>query len=114
LRRQLIATLIILSIAGHAQAQNYQGNWACRTTEARAGLLTLFGQSFGYASLTKNDPASGTGTISVFSDGVSFDASPLREALGIIHGRLVPHDQTGVAMQLETDKKVLLLCTPLR
>jgi len=114
LRRQLIATLILLSMAGQAQAQNYQGNWACRTPEAGAGLLTLFGPSFGYASLTKDDPASGTGTVSVFSDGVAFEAGPLREALGIIHGRLVPHDQAGVAMQLETDQKVLLLCTPLR
>lgn len=114
MRHLLVATLIVLALMGQAVAQNYQGNWACRTPEARAGILTIFGQSFGYASLTNQDPASGTGSVTAFNDGVSFDVGPLRKALGIIQGRLVPHDQAGVAMQLETENQVLLLCTPLR
>lgn len=114
MRHLFIATLIVLTFVGQAVAQNYQGNWACRTPDARAGILTIFGQSYGYASLTNQDPASGTGSVTAFNDGVSFDDGPLRKALGIIHGRLVPHDQAGVAMQLETETTIILLCTPLR
>lgn len=111
-RIALIAVLTALS-ASPALAQNFTGNWACRdATTAKAGILTIYGAVYGFASTVVGDPSSGTGTITGYQDGVSFDDGNLRASRSIQAGRIIPDPTYGSAIQLETSDTIVMLCTP--
>ena len=106
------ALLSLVLFATPALAQNYQGNWACRNATGNAGLLTIYGSSYGFASPASGDKVSGSGAIQGYADGVGFLDGQLKATLGIEAGRLVTVD-AGAGMQLETATEVVMLCTPL-
>lgn len=109
----LAALLVLPLLAPPALAQAYRGNWACRdATAEKAGILTLYGQVYAFASTSFGDPVSGTGTLTGYADGVAFNDGPLRIARGIEAGRLIPDPATGVAIQLETSQAIVMLCNP--
>lgn len=110
LRTSLLAVALLL--ATPALAQTYEGNWACRSATGTAGILTIYGSSYGFASPVFGDPASGTGTVEGYTDGVAFADGQLRTTLGVEAGRLVTVD-SGTAMQLETGSAIAMLCMPL-
>ena len=111
-RIALIAAITALT-APSALAQNFTGNWACRdATTNKAGILTIYGEVYGFASTVVGDPSSGTGTITGYQDGVSFNDGNLRAARSIQAGRIIPDPTYGTAMQLETAEAIVMLCTP--
>jgi hypothetical protein len=110
LRIALIAAATAL-LATPAFAQSYVGNWGCRdATTNRAGILTIYGEVYGFASSTFGDTASGTGTVTGYQDGVGFTDGPLRTVKGVEAGRVVPDPTAGVALQLETKDAIVMLC----
>ena len=111
-RIALIAAITALS-ATPALAQSFTGNWACRdATTFKAGILTIYGEVYGFASTVVGDPSSGTGTITGYQDGVSFNDGNLRTSKAIQAGRIIPDPTYGNAMQLETAEAIVMLCTP--
>lgn len=96
-----------------ALAQNAEGNWGCRdATSGKAGILTIYGGVYGFASTTAGDKSSGTGTITSYEDGVSFNDGGLKSAKDVQSGRVVADPNYGVAIQLETANAIVMLCTP--
>ncbi|HEV7346042.1 MAG TPA: hypothetical protein VGN60_10480 [Devosia sp.] len=113
MRRIALTAILTVLTASPALAQNFTGNWACRdATTAKAGILTIYGGVYGFASTTRGDASSGTGTITGYQDGVSFDDGNLRAARGIQAGRVIPDPVYGSAIQLETAEAIVMLCTP--
>jgi len=111
-RIALIAAITALT-ATPALAQNFTGNWACRdATTAKAGILTIYGEVYGFASTTVGDTSSGTGTITGYEDGVTFNDGGLRAGRLIQAGRIIPDPNYGTAIQLETAEAIVMLCTP--
>lgn len=111
-RIALIAALTALS-AMPAMAQNFTGNWACRdATTAKAGILTIYGGVYGFASTVVGDASSGTGTITIYDDGVAFNDGGLKSSRSITAGRVIPDPTYGTAIQLETPEAIVMLCTP--
>jgi hypothetical protein len=111
-RIALIAAVTALT-ASPAVAQSFTGNWACRdATTVKAGILTIYGEVYGFASTTSNDGSSGTGTITGYQDGVSFNDGNLRTSKAIQAGRIIPDPTYGSAIQLETADTIVMLCTP--
>ena len=111
-RIALIAALTALS-ATPALAQAYSGNWACRdATTAKAGILTIYGEVYGFSSTVVGDTSSGTGTITTYEDGVGFNDGGLRSTRSIQAGRIIPDPTYGSAIQLETAASIVMLCTP--
>jgi len=111
-RIALIAALTLLA-AMPAHAQAYSGNWACRdATTAKAGILTLYGQVYGFASTTPGDQSSGTGTVTGYQDGVGFNDGGLRSTRNVQAGRMISDPTYGTAIQLETSDAIVMLCTP--
>ena len=111
-RFALCLALTVLS-AAPAFAQAYQGNWSCRdATTNRAGILTIYGQVYGWASRVANDPNSGTGTLTPYQDGVGFNDGNLCANAAIQAGRLVDGANFGTALQLETADSIVMLCNP--
>ncbi|WP_375451569.1 hypothetical protein [uncultured Devosia sp.] len=109
-RIALTATAVVL-LATPAAAQSYTGNWGCRDDTAnRAGILTIYGDVYGFASATFGDTASGTGTLTPYEDGVGFTDGPLKAVRGIEAGRIIPDPDAGVALQLETADAIVMLC----
>jgi hypothetical protein len=112
LRIALIAAVTALT-ATPALAQSFIGNWACRdATTSKAGILTIYGNVYGFASTAVGDKSSGTGKITGYQDGVSFDDGNLRAARAIQAGRIIPDPNYGTAIQLETSEAIVMLCTP--
>ncbi|UYO01044.1 MAG: hypothetical protein KIT02_07535 [Devosia sp.] len=106
-----LALTVLSATPGFAQA--FQGNWSCRdATTNRAGILTIYGQVYGWASRASNDPNSGTGTITPYQDGVGFNDGNFRANGGIQAGRLINDQTYGMAMQLETADAIVMLCNP--
>src|SRR6478672_10752686 len=88
--RRLASALTLLLLAAPALAQDdtppppisatpvtvspAEGNWGCiaLVDNTKAGLLTVFAGSYGYASATFGSTASGTGDAQMGSDGVKF------------------------------------------
>ena len=98
-------------LATPAYAQSYVGNWGCRdATTNRAGILTIYGEVYGFASATFGDTASGTGSVTGYQDGVAFTDGPLKTVKGIEAGRIVPDANAGAALQLETKDAIVMLC----
>jgi hypothetical protein len=113
MRRFVLSLALALLATVPVAAQTYQGNWSCRdATTERAGILTLYGQSYGWASRVAGDPNSGTGTLTPYQDGVGFNDGNLRSKAGIQAGRLINDPTHGVAMQLETADAIVMMCTP--
>lgn len=113
MRRLALFIIAVAALTSTVQAQNFEGNWSCRAPDGTlAGLLTIYGGSYGYASPVRADPASGTGSLVGYTDGVRFTDGNLRTALGVEAGRLVTLDTGGIAIQLETSSAVLMLCIP--
>ena len=111
-RIALTASLIALT-ATPALAQTFEGNWACRdATSAKAGILTVYGGVYGFASTTPGDKSSGTGTVTGYQDGVSFNDGGLKATRAIQAGRMIPDPNFGTALQLETADAIVMLCTP--
>jgi hypothetical protein len=90
-----------------------EGNWGCiaLVDNTKAGLLTVFAGSSGYASATFGSSASGTGDAQMGSDGVKFLDGNLT-TVGITYG-LVTLDPSGNdLLTLYTPDKPVLACTP--
>lgn len=113
MRRIALATTLLALSAAPALAQNFEGNWGCRDATAnKAGILTIYGSVFGFASHTPGDSASGTGTLTRYQDGVGFNDGNLRTQKNIQAGRVIPDPNWGTAIQLETSDTIAMLCTP--
>lgn len=113
MRRFALALAITAVSAMPAFAQAYQGNWSCRdATTNRAGILTIYGSVYGWASRTFGDTNSGTGTLTPYQDGVGVNDGNLRAAAGIQAARLISDPTYGIALQLETDQAIVMLCSP--
>ncbi|MBU1307142.1 MAG: hypothetical protein KKF33_16690 [Alphaproteobacteria bacterium] len=113
MRRIALTAALIAATATPAFAQSFEGNWGCRDANAaKAGILTIYGGVYGFASTTPADPSSGTGTITGYQDGVAFNDGGLKATREIQAGRIVPDPNTGVAIQLETASAIVMLCTP--
>jgi hypothetical protein len=111
-RFALILALTAFS-AAPAFAQAFQGNWSCRdATTNRAGIMTIYGNVYGWASRTAGDPNSGTGTITPYQDGVGINDGNFKSNSGVQAGRIVNDPNYGVALQLETAQAIVMLCTP--
>ena len=111
-RIALVAALTALS-AIPALAQSFEGNWGCRdATSAKSGILTIYGNVYGFASTTPGDGKSGTGTITGYQDGVAFNDGGLKTAGNIAAGRVIADPTYLAAIQLETADAIVMLCTP--
>ena len=91
-----------------------EGNWGCiaLVDNTKAGLLTVFAGSYGYASATFGSTASGTGNAQMGSDGVKFLDGNLT-TVGVTYGlvTLDPASSTDV-LTLYNPEKPILSCTP--
>lgn len=113
MRRFVLTLALAALITGPATAQAYRGNWSCRdATTNRAGILTIYGEGYGFASRTPGDPNSGIGTVTPYQDGVGFADGNLKGNGGIEAGRLINDATYGYALQLETAQAIVMLCTP--
>ena len=113
MHRIVLVTAFTALVATPALAQSFEGNWGCRdATSAKAGILTIYGNVYGFASTTPGDPSSGTGTVTGYENGVGFEDGGLMAARSIVAGRLIPDPNYGTAIQLETSEAIVMLCTP--
>ena len=112
--RRIALTAVLLAIStAPGWAQAYSGNWSCRdATTNRVGILTIYGDGYGWASRTPGDRSSGTGSLTPYQDGVGFNDGNLRTASNITAGRMVPDPTYGSVIQLETPEAIVMLCTP--
>jgi hypothetical protein len=97
-----------------AQISPVEGNWACTALvdNTRAGILTVFAGSYGYASANYGSAASGTGAAQLASDGLTFMDGNLREKAGVEVGILSFDDQARDVLMLHTAEKPILSCRP--
>ena len=113
MRRIALTATSLALLATPALAQNFEGNWGCRdATASKAGILTIYGQVYGFASTAVGDKSSGTGTITPYQDGVGFNDGGLKTTRAVQAGRIVPDPNYGMAIQLETADAIVMLCTP--
>lgn len=106
------ALLAGLALPAAAQQSPAEGNWACiaNIDGSKAGLLTIFGSSYGYASANYQSAASGTGNVQLATDGVQFLDGNLATNAGIVVG-LTTIDANGrEMMSLNTAEKPVLSC----
>lgn len=97
-----------------AQISAVEGNWGCRALidGTKAGILTVYNGSYGYASANFASAASGTGNAQMYSDGIQFIDGNLIQGAGIEIGHL-SFNQDGVdTLTLSTAEKPVLVCTP--
>ncbi len=113
MRRFALCLALTALSATPSVAQTYQGNWSCRdATTERTGIMTIYGEVYGWASRVTGDPNSGTGSLTAYQDGVGFNEGNLRSKAGIQAGRLISDPTHGVALQLETAEAIVMMCTP--
>ena len=98
----------------HAQAAAVEGNWGCRADidGTRAGILTVYAGSYGYASANFASRASGTGNVTMYSDGVQFVDGNLVVGAGIEIGMLGFDEEGRDVLILSTKEKPILTCRP--
>ena len=116
--RRIALALSLLTLTSPALAQGVtvspaEGNWGCiaLVDGTKAGLLTIFAGSYGYASANFGSSASGTGTAEMGSDGAKFLDGNLA-TVGIGYG-LVTFDADGKdVLTLYNPEKAVLVCTP--
>jgi len=118
--RRLALTLSLVTLAFPALAQDgavtvspAEGNWGCiaLVDNTKAGLLTVFAGSYGYASANFGSDASGTGTAEMGSDGVRFLDGDLAE-VGIGYGLVTFATDGGDILTLYNPEKAVLVCKP--
>ena len=112
-----LAALALLAAPAAAQSLTgvgVEGNWGCRAIidGARAGLLTIYAGSYGYASANFGSTASGSGTVEMASNGVTFLDGNLVAGAGITNAILGFDDAGRDVLQLYTAEKNVLTCTP--
>jgi len=97
-----------------AQVSAVEGNWACRALVdgAKAGILTVYSGSYGYASANFASVASGTGNAQMYSDGVQFVDGNLIANAGIEVGIMGFTDDGLDTLTLSTKEKPVLTCVP--
>ena len=117
--RLTIAFAALAFLAEPAAAQSLtgvgvEGNWGCRAIidGTRAGLLTIYAGSYGYASANYGSTASGSGTAEMASNGVTFLDGNLVAGAGITSAILGFDDAGRDVLQLFTAEKNVLTCTP--
>ena len=116
--RRLAIALSLLTLTAPAFAQGVtvspaEGNWGCIALidNTKAGLLTVFAGSYGYASANFGSKASGTGNAEMGSDGVRFlDGSLVN--VGIGYGLVTFSAEGGDVLTLYNPEKPILVCTP--
>jgi len=103
-------------LAGPAFAQSTQGRWECHgaasTTPGQPaphGLLSIFGQSYTYASATYQDPLSGSGDVEQQEAGIAFVDGPLADA-GIQIGQIDTGAGTVAMDLLDAQGTIVLTC----
>jgi hypothetical protein len=116
IRFMMLAVAAALGVAGPANAQvsAVEGNWACRANidGEKAGILTIYAGSYGYASANFGSAASGTGNVQMYSDGVQFIDGNLLMQAGIEVG-IMSFDESGQdILTLSTAAKPVLTCVP--
>ena len=116
----LLATPVLAQDDGAAPSQPApvtvspsEGNWGCIALidSTKAGLLTIFAGSYGYASANTGSAASGMGTARMGSDGVAFLDGSLT-TVGIEKGLVAFDAQGNDVLTLYTPDKPVLSCTP--
>lgn len=112
MRLPVLPLITLALMTAPAAAQQFQGNWFCTDGAQRAGLLTIYASSYGFASKIFGDTASGTGGVVGYTDGVAFADGALKINLGIEAGRLVTADTGGLLMRLESTSAVVMICAP--
>ena len=117
--RPLLFLAVLALAAMPASAQSLtgvgvEGNWGCRALidGTRAGLLTIYAGSYGYASANFASKASGTGNAEMASNGVTFLDGNLQANAGIITAILGFDDQGRDILQLTTAETNVLVCRP--
>jgi hypothetical protein len=119
--RRLTLALGLMLLAAPAVGQDAapvtispaEGNWGCiaLVDNTKAGLLTIFAGSYGYASANFGSAASGAGNAEMGSDGAKFIDGNLA-TVGIGYG-LVTFDADGKdILTLYNPEKAVLLCRP--
>ncbi|MEO6396606.1 MAG: hypothetical protein ABIO40_11945 [Devosia sp.] len=101
------------SVAAQQTISPAEGNWGCTALidNTKAGILTIFAGSYGYASANFGSTASGSGNAQLASDGVTFVDGNLT-LVGVTVG-LVSFDAEGNnTLTLYTPVKPILACTP--
>lgn len=114
-----LAVAVLAFLAAPAAAQSLtgvgvEGNWGCRANidGTRAGLLTIYAGSYGYASANYGSAASGSGNAEMASNGVTFLDGNLLAGAGIVNAILGFDDSGRDVLQLYTPEKNVLTCTP--
>lgn len=114
--RTIFAALFITAAASpaFAQAAAVEGNWGCRADidGTKAGILTIYSGSYGYASANFNSAASGIGNVTMYSDGVQFIDGNLLTGAGVQTGVLSFDANGRDILTLATAEKPILTCTP--
>ena len=90
-----------------------EGNWGCiaLVDNTKAGLLTVFAGSYGYASANFKSAASGTGNAEMGSDGLRFLDGNLA-SVGIGYGLVTFNADGGDVLTLYNPEKPVLICKP--
>lgn len=113
----ILAALIATAAPAPAQSLTgvgVEGNWGCRANidGTRAGLLTIYAGSYGYASANFGSAASGAGSAEMASNGVTFIDGNLVAGAGIVTA-ILGFDEAGLdVLQLYTAEKNVLTCRP--
>jgi hypothetical protein len=117
--RIAFALLALAALAAPANAQSMtgvgvEGNWGCRANidGTRAGLLTIYAGSYGYASANYGSKASGTGVVEMASNGVTFLDGNIVTGAGITTAILGFDAEGKDVLQLYTSEKNVLTCRP--
>jgi len=117
MRRIALALLLILptapALAQGVTVSPSEGNWGCiaLVDNTKAGLLTVFAGSYGYASANFKSAASGTGNAEMGSDGLRFLDGNLAN-VGIGYGLVTFSADGGDILTLYNPEKAVLVCKP--
>jgi hypothetical protein len=114
IRATALVLLLLAATPALAQVSAVEGNWACRANidGTKAGILTIYAGSYGYASANFGSAASGTGNAQMYSDGVQFLDGNLLTGAGIEVG-IMGFDEAGHdTLTLSTKEKPILTCVP--
>lgn len=113
---RIVAAVVLCLAAAPALAQvsPVEGNWACRALidGEKAGILTIYSGSYGYASANFGSKASGAGSAQMYSDGVQFVDGNLLVNAGIEVGVLSFNEADEDLLTLSTKEKPVLTCVP--
>ena len=113
---RVLSAVALCLIAGPAYAQisGVEGNWGCRALidGTKAGMLTIYAGSYGYASANFASAASGTGNAQMYSDCIQLVDGNLIQGAGIEIGHLSFNEEGIDTLTLSTAEKPVLVCVP--